>query len=245
MGSEMCIRDRSILVKQIIHLYKIHTFVILINSTMPYDTKGRIKKLIKENSTTGYTFVFHCRSKTKVIEKPHHRATFPPGATQISRRKQPNTADRDMHAFVRTTLLHQEGLQPSGFASPKRELFEPALGYKVTRPPKRLLASIPRRRDRNKGFRRNVHSLEVTAGGPVVPRQDAGDPFGLLLRQRVVFLGNQVDDFTADAVISQLLLLDAQDPKKARNDFVFFQYYVVPPRDPLNSLCYAGYQAIH
>lgn len=212
---------------------------------MPYDTKGRIKKLIKENSTTGYTFVFHCRSKTKVIEKPHHRATFPPGATQISRRKQPNTADRDMHAFVRTTLLHQEGLQPSGFASPKRELFEPALGYKVTRPPKRLLASIPRRRDRNKGFRRNVHSLEVTAGGPVVPRQDAGDPFGLLLRQRVVFLGNQVDDFTADAVISQLLLLDAQDPKKASNDFVFFEHYVVPPRDPLNSLCYAGYQAIH
>eukprot|EP00227_Mantoniella_beaufortii_P021527 CAMPEP_0197592120 /NCGR_PEP_ID=MMETSP1326-20131121/14704_1 /TAXON_ID=1155430 /ORGANISM="Genus nov. species nov., Strain RCC2288" /LENGTH=362 /DNA_ID=CAMNT_0043157771 /DNA_START=95 /DNA_END=1184 /DNA_ORIENTATION=+ len=54
----------------------------------------------------------------------------------------------------------------------------------------------------------------VLAGGPVVSRHEAGDPFGLLLRQRIVFLGNQVDDFTADAVISQLLLLDAQDPKK-------------------------------
>ena len=52
------------------------------------------------------------------------------------------------------------------------------------------------------------------AGGPVVPRQEAADPFGLLLRQRIVFLGSQVDDFTADAVISQLLLLDAQYPKQ-------------------------------
>lgn len=54
----------------------------------------------------------------------------------------------------------------------------------------------------------------IRAGGMVVPRQEAGDPFGLLLRERIVFLGSQVDDFTADAVISQLLLLDAQDPKK-------------------------------
>jgi len=52
------------------------------------------------------------------------------------------------------------------------------------------------------------------AGGMVIPRHESGDPFGLLLRERIVFLGNQVDDFTADAVISQLLLLDAQDPKK-------------------------------
>lgn len=61
----------------------------------------------------------------------------------------------------------------------------------------------------------------VRAGGLVVPRHEAGDPFGLLLRQRIVFLGNQVDDFTADAVISQLLLLDAQDPKKVRGAFFF------------------------
>ena len=54
----------------------------------------------------------------------------------------------------------------------------------------------------------------IRDGGMVVPRQEAGDTFGMLLRERIVFLGNQVDDFTADAVISQLLLLDAQDPKK-------------------------------
>lgn len=40
------------------------------------------------------------------------------------------------------------------------------------------------------------------------------DVMGLLLRQRIVFLGSSLDDFAADAIISQLLLLDAQDPTK-------------------------------
>lgn len=44
---------------------------------------------------------------------------------------------------------------------------------------------------------------------------DAGmDPYGLLLRERIVILGGEVTDFSADAVISQLLLLDSTDPKK-------------------------------
>jgi ATP-dependent Clp protease, protease subunit len=42
----------------------------------------------------------------------------------------------------------------------------------------------------------------------------AGDPFGLLLRQRTIFLGGEVEDFGADAIISQLLLLDQQDASK-------------------------------
>lgn len=37
---------------------------------------------------------------------------------------------------------------------------------------------------------------------------------GLLLRERIVFLGSSIDDFVADAIISQLLLLDAQDSTK-------------------------------
>ncbi|XP_028795735.1 ATP-dependent Clp protease proteolytic subunit 4, chloroplastic [Neltuma alba] len=40
------------------------------------------------------------------------------------------------------------------------------------------------------------------------------DAMGLLLRERIVFLGSGIDDFVADAIISQLLLLDAQDSKK-------------------------------
>nr|CAA04393.1 ClpP [Arabidopsis thaliana] len=40
------------------------------------------------------------------------------------------------------------------------------------------------------------------------------DVMGLLLRERIVFLGSSIDDFVADAIMSQLLLLDAKDPKK-------------------------------
>ena len=42
----------------------------------------------------------------------------------------------------------------------------------------------------------------------------AADPMMSLLSSRVVFLASQVDDVSADAVISQLLLLDSQDSEK-------------------------------
>ncbi|PNH09610.1 ATP-dependent Clp protease proteolytic subunit 4, chloroplastic [Tetrabaena socialis] len=60
-------------------------------------------------------------------------------------------------------------------------------------------------------------------GQPMVAPRTAemqGDPFGLLLRQRVVFLGGEVEDFGADAIISQLLLLDSQDPTKDIKMFI-------------------------
>ncbi|GLU05285.1 hypothetical protein SLE2022_223940 [Rubroshorea leprosula] len=40
------------------------------------------------------------------------------------------------------------------------------------------------------------------------------DAMGLLLKDRFVFLGSDIDDFVADSIISQLMLLDAKDPKK-------------------------------
>eukprot|EP00803_Ostreobium_quekettii_P006065 evm.model.scf_440.4 EVM.evm.TU.scf_440.4 scf_440:31071-33129(+) len=55
------------------------------------------------------------------------------------------------------------------------------------------------------------------SGQPIMaPRSQelGGDPFSLLLKQRIVVLGGEVNDFVADAVVSQLLLLDAQDSKK-------------------------------
>ena len=61
---------------------------------------------------------------------------------------------------------------------------------------------------------------QTVADGAVVPRSEAGDPFQMLLRQRIVMLGNQVDDFIADAVISQLLLLNQQDSKKEIKLFI-------------------------
>ncbi|XP_057522164.1 ATP-dependent Clp protease proteolytic subunit 3, chloroplastic-like [Amaranthus tricolor] len=49
---------------------------------------------------------------------------------------------------------------------------------------------------------------------PYLPRFEELDTTNMLLRQRIIFLGSQIDDTTADFVISQLLLLDAEDSKK-------------------------------
>ncbi|MCL7023155.1 hypothetical protein MKW94_004099 [Papaver nudicaule] len=57
-------------------------------------------------------------------------------------------------------------------------------------------------------------SITMSQAPASAPRGAEADPMGLLLRERIVFLGNQIDDFVADAIISQLLLLDAQDPTK-------------------------------
>ncbi|KAG0576792.1 hypothetical protein KC19_5G108000 [Ceratodon purpureus] len=54
----------------------------------------------------------------------------------------------------------------------------------------------------------------ASQSAPAAMRSAESDVMGLMLRQRIVFLGNQMDDFVADAIISQLLLLDAVDPKK-------------------------------
>ncbi|KAG1658426.1 hypothetical protein FOA52_009608 [Chlamydomonas sp. UWO 241] len=53
-------------------------------------------------------------------------------------------------------------------------------------------------------------------GQPILaPRtQDSGDPFSALLRQRTVFMSGEVEDFGADALVAQLLLLDAQAQNK-------------------------------
>ena len=42
----------------------------------------------------------------------------------------------------------------------------------------------------------------------------AFDIYSLLLRERIVFLGQEVDDQVANLIISQMLYLEAQDPEK-------------------------------
>ncbi|KAK4490847.1 hypothetical protein RD792_001562 [Penstemon davidsonii] len=55
-------------------------------------------------------------------------------------------------------------------------------------------------------------SLEMSPATAM--RGAEGDAMGLLLKERIVFLGSSIDDFVADAIITQLLLLDAQDSTK-------------------------------
>ena len=64
--------------------------------------------------------------------------------------------------------------------------------------------------------RRGRVACGASANPALAPRtaEMAGDPFQLLLSQRIVFFGGEVNDFTADAVVSQLLLLDAMDNTK-------------------------------
>ncbi|KAB1216283.1 ATP-dependent Clp protease proteolytic subunit 4, chloroplastic [Morella rubra] len=74
------------------------------------------------------------------------------------------------------------------------------------------LALEPQQRERTQV------TFELSGGPPQTPptamRGAEADPMGLLLRERIVFLGSSIDDFVADAIISQLLLLDAQDHTK-------------------------------
>jgi ATP-dependent Clp endopeptidase proteolytic subunit ClpP len=54
---------------------------------------------------------------------------------------------------------------------------------------------------------------------PMVVEQDARgerayDIYSRLLKDRIIFLGSQVNDVVANSIIAQLLFLDAQDPGK-------------------------------
>ncbi|KAJ4706981.1 ATP-dependent Clp protease proteolytic subunit [Melia azedarach] len=57
-------------------------------------------------------------------------------------------------------------------------------------------------------------SISNNISAPWLPRFEELDTTNMLLRQRIIFLGSQVDDLTADFIISQLLFLDVEDSKK-------------------------------
>ena len=46
------------------------------------------------------------------------------------------------------------------------------------------------------------------------------DPFSRLLKDRIIFLGGPIDDFTANLVIAQLLFLESEDPEKEVNIYI-------------------------
>nr|BFF00569.1 hypothetical protein GCM10020241_22440 [Streptoalloteichus tenebrarius] len=63
--------------------------------------------------------------------------------------------------------------------------------------------------------------LTVPGGGPTLPQMRAGGGMSLndsvferLLRERIIFLGQQVDDAIANQICAQLLLLAAEDPER-------------------------------
>lgn len=65
----------------------------------------------------------------------------------------------------------------------------------------------------------SANYLEINNIVPTVVEQSgmgerSFDIYSRLLRERIVFLGTQVDDAIADSIVAQLLFLDAEDPEK-------------------------------
>ncbi len=64
--------------------------------------------------------------------------------------------------------------------------------------------------------------LSITASPGVLPTvveqsgrgERAFDIYSRLLRERIIFLGSGIDDAVADALVAQLLFLEAEDPEK-------------------------------
>ena len=64
-----------------------------------------------------------------------------------------------------------------------------------------------------------IHSHWQNTLVPTVVEQSgrgerAFDIYSRLLRERIIFLGTGIDDAIADAVVAQLLYLEAEDPEK-------------------------------
>lgn len=69
------------------------------------------------------------------------------------------------------------------------------------------------------GTQNGIHNGIQNQVVPMVVEQSgkgerAFDIFSRLLRERIVFLGSQVDDTTSNLIMSQLLFLEAEDPEK-------------------------------
>ena len=68
----------------------------------------------------------------------------------------------------------------------------------------------------------SYNQSQIYAGANVVPMvvEQSGvgersfDIYSRLLRERIIFLGTQVDDAVADSLVAQMLFLEAEDPEK-------------------------------
>ncbi|KAG2261943.1 hypothetical protein Bca52824_069022 [Brassica carinata] len=105
-------------------------------------------------------------------------------------------------SLVSSRLSPSSSASSSSFPKPNNLTLKPA---KLISPPLRTSPSP---------LRFANASIEMSQTQESAIRGAESDVMGLLLRERIVFLGSSIDDFVADAIMSQLLLLDAKDPKK-------------------------------
>ncbi|BAB09167.1 ATP-dependent Clp protease-like protein [Arabidopsis thaliana] len=106
-------------------------------------------------------------------------------------------------SLVSSRLNSSSSASSSSFPKPNNLYLKPT---KLISPPLRTTSPSP--------LRFANASIEMSQTQESAIRGAESDVMGLLLRERIVFLGSSIDDFVADAIMSQLLLLDAKDPKK-------------------------------
>ncbi|XP_020218178.1 ATP-dependent Clp protease proteolytic subunit 4, chloroplastic [Cajanus cajan] len=124
------------------------------------------------------------------------------------------------HPSPSLRTLSPNSKPPISSFNPKPSVSHSRFSKPITTPPRCVFTPSPIIPSKNPDFPSQspkptiTFQFSATQTPATASRAAEGDAMGLLLRERIVFLGSQIDDFVADAVMSQLLLLDAQDPTK-------------------------------
>ncbi|GLU10704.1 hypothetical protein SLE2022_274900 [Rubroshorea leprosula] len=105
--------------------------------------------------------------------------------------------------FVFLNNRNRDAIGSTGWTRSRRRTPTCVLGAKSSQVRRQTLSS-----------KWDVPDFSATTSSPWLPRFEELDTTNMLLRQRIVFLGGQVDDPTADFIVSQLLFLDAEDSEK-------------------------------
>ena len=70
----------------------------------------------------------------------------------------------------------------------------------------------------NSKIKKNIHPISNSALPTVIEQSGRGerafDIYSRLLRERIIFLGTEINDQVSDSLVAQLLFLEAEDPSK-------------------------------
>ncbi len=81
-----------------------------------------------------------------------------------------------------------------------------------------MINSITKHFVANSKFQKNINPISNSALPTVIEQSGRGerafDIYSRLLRERIIFLGTEINDQVSDSLVAQLLFLEAEDPSK-------------------------------
>ena len=81
-----------------------------------------------------------------------------------------------------------------------------------------MINSITKHFVANSKFHKNINPISNSALPTVIEQSGRGerafDIYSRLLRERIIFLGTEINDQVSDSLVAQLLFLEAEDPSK-------------------------------